>query len=199
MQAKIQYDPLLVPLPKMHKKVSTCDEFGVTREDDVFQPYCKDTYARLLSHSRAVRQASYDKKPTATCNSSGFEYVPLARMPLSTVPDHLVQIKALRADIPFTGEKESTHWLGLQGGKYVSLPTEWVILNFDTSILKEATRRARMVTKGTKKKNEDKFVTLPVGDSRDDDPPRGIRNNKGLNYFYQGKTDGGAYPMLFFG
>jgi hypothetical protein len=61
MQAKIQYDQLLVPLPKMHKKVSTCDEFGVTKED-VFQPYCKDTYARLPSHSRAVRQASYDRK-----------------------------------------------------------------------------------------------------------------------------------------
>ncbi len=150
MQAKIQYDPLLVPLPKKHKKVSTCDEFGVT-EDDVFQPYCKDTYARLPSHSRAVHQASYDKKLTATCNPSGFEYVPIARMPSSTVPDHLVQIKALRADIAFTGKKETTRWLGLQGGKYVSLPTEWVILNFDTSILEEATRRARIVTKGTKK------------------------------------------------
>jgi hypothetical protein len=55
MQAKIQYNRLLVPLPKMHKKVSTCDEFGVT-EEDVFQPYCKDTYARLPSHSQAVRQ-----------------------------------------------------------------------------------------------------------------------------------------------
>jgi hypothetical protein len=65
--------------------------------------------------------------------------VPIARMPSSTVPDHLVKIKALRADITFTGEKESTRWLGLQCGKYVSLPTEWVILNFDTSILDEAT------------------------------------------------------------
>jgi uncharacterized protein (DUF2345 family) len=57
-------------------------------------------------------------------------------MPSSTVPDHLVQIKALHADIKFTGKKEIT----LQGGKYVSLPTEWVILNFDTSILEEAKR-----------------------------------------------------------
>jgi hypothetical protein len=39
------------------------------------------------------------------------------------------------------------------------------------------------------KKHHYKFVTLPVGDSRDDDPPRGIRNNKKLNYYYQGKTD----------
>jgi hypothetical protein len=46
------------------------------------------------------------------------------------------------------------------------------------------------VTNGTKKNPEDKFVPLPVdGDSRDDNPPRGIRNNKGLNYYYQGKTD----------
>jgi hypothetical protein len=72
-------------------------------------------------------------------------------MPSSTVPDHLVQIKALRADIAFTGENETTRWLGLQGGKYISLPTEWVILNFDTSILEEANRRAMMVTKGGKK------------------------------------------------
>jgi hypothetical protein len=72
-------------------------------------------------------------------------------MPSSTVPDHLVQIKALCTDIAFTREKETTRWLGLQGGKYISLPTEWVILNFDTSVLDEATRRARMVTKGGKK------------------------------------------------
>jgi hypothetical protein len=138
MQSKIQYDPLVVPVPKIHKKVSTCDDFGVM-EEDVFQPYCKDTYARLPSHSRAVRQASYDEKLTVTCNPSGFEYVPIARMPSSTVPDNLVQIKALRADFALTGKKESTRWLGLQGGKYVSLPTEWVILNFDTSILDKAT------------------------------------------------------------
>jgi hypothetical protein len=188
MQAQIQYSPLLVPVPKMHKKVSTCDDFGVT-EKDIFQPYCKDTYTRLPSHSRAVRQASCDEKLTATCNPSGFEYVPIARMPSSAVPDQLVQIKALRADIALTGKKETTRWLGLQGGKYVSLPTEWVILNFDNSILEEAKRRAMIVTKGGKKSSSNKFVTLPVGDSREDDPPHRICNNKGLNYYYQGKTD----------
>jgi hypothetical protein len=178
MQAQIQYNPLLVHVPKLHKKVSTCDDLGVT-EEDIFQPYCKDTYARLPSHSGAVRQASYDEKLTATCNPSGFEYVPIARMPSSTVPDHLVQIKAIRADIASTEKKETTRWLGLQGGKYVSLPTEWVILNFDNSILEEAKRRAMIVTKGGKKSSSYKFVPLPVGDSREDDPPRDIRNNKG--------------------
>jgi hypothetical protein len=77
--------------------------------------------------------------------------VPIARMPSSTVPDHLVKIKALRTDTEFTGKKETTHWLGLQGGKYVSLPLEWVILIFYTSIIEEAKRQAMMVTKGGKK------------------------------------------------
>jgi hypothetical protein len=158
MQAQIQYDPLLVPLPKIHKKVSTCDEFGVTEEDD-FQPYCKDTYARLPSHSRAVRQASYDKKLMTTCNPSDFEFMPIARMPSSTVPDHLVQIKALRADIVSTGKKETTRWLNLQGRNYVYLPTEWVILNFDNSILEEANRRAMIATKGGKKKPSRQICT----------------------------------------
>jgi hypothetical protein len=45
------------------------------------------------------------------------------------------------------------------------------------------------VTKGGKKSSSDKFVPLPVGDSREDDPLCGIRNNKELNYYYQGKTD----------
>jgi hypothetical protein len=64
-----------------------------------------------------------------------------------------------------------------------------LVLNFDTSVLDEATRRARMVTKGTKKKRQETFVTLPVGDLRDDDTPRGFCNNKELNYYHQGKTD----------
>jgi hypothetical protein len=69
------------------------------------------------------------------------------------------------------------------------LPTEWVILNFDNSIIEEAKIRAMVVTKGGKKSSRDKFIPLPGGDSREDDPPRGICNNKGLNYYYQGKTD----------
>jgi hypothetical protein len=162
--------------------------WGVT-EEDIFKPYCEDTYARLPSHSRGVCQASYDEKLAATCNPSGSEYVPIARMPSSTVPDHLVQIKGLRADIASTGKKSTTRCLGLQGGKYVSLPSEWVILNFDNLILEEAKRRAMVVTKGGKNSSSDKFVSLPVGDSREDNLLRGIRNNKGLNYYYQGKTD----------
>jgi hypothetical protein len=39
-------------------------------------------------------------------------------------------------------KKKITRWLGLQGGKYVSLPAEWVALNFDEGLLKEATERA---------------------------------------------------------
>jgi hypothetical protein len=79
----------------------------------------------LKKECRAVSQASYDEKLTATCNPSGFKYVPIARMPSSTVHDHLVQIKALRADIASTGKKETTRWLGLQGGNmYLCLLSE---------------------------------------------------------------------------
>ena len=30
---------------------------------------------------------------------------------------------------------------------------------------------------------------MPVGDSRDDDPPSYLRDNQGLNYYYQGQVD----------
>jgi hypothetical protein len=56
-------------------------------------------------------------------------------------------------------------------------------------VLDEAKRRVMVVKKGGKKSSSDKFVPLPVGDSREDDPPRSIRHNKGLNYYYQGKVD----------
>jgi hypothetical protein len=62
---------VLVPVPKMHKKVSACDDFGVT-EEDVFQPYCKDTYTRLPFHSWAVCQASYDEKVNGHVQSIRF-------------------------------------------------------------------------------------------------------------------------------
>jgi hypothetical protein len=42
MQAQIQYDPLLVPVPKMHNKVSTCDDFG-GRFPALLQRYVRKT------------------------------------------------------------------------------------------------------------------------------------------------------------
>lgn len=60
MQGQIQYDPLMVPVPKMHKLVSTTNDFGITK-NEVFQPYCKDTYARRPSHSWAVLDPHHDE------------------------------------------------------------------------------------------------------------------------------------------
>jgi hypothetical protein len=79
-------------------------------------------------------------------------------------------------------------WLGLQGGKYVSLPAEWVALNFDESLLKEATERAENALTKEAMANQ-RFLPLPVGDSRDDDPTSNQRDNQGLNCYYQGQVD----------
>jgi hypothetical protein len=44
-------------------------------------------------------------------------------------------------------------------------------------------------------------VNLPVGDSREDNPPNSIWHNKGLNYYYQGRVDncvmGGLINAVF--
>jgi hypothetical protein len=34
-----------------------------------------------------------------------------------------------------------------------------------------------------------RFLGIPPGNSRDDDPPFALRHNQGLNYYYQGAVD----------
>jgi hypothetical protein len=117
----------MVPLPKMHKEVSTIDQFGVM-EEGVFVQYCKDSFKVVPTHSQTgVLHPSYDLRLTKSCNpSDNFEYVLVARLPSGSVPYHLNQIKAIRAEIMKKNKTKVTRWLGLQGGKYVSLPAEWV-------------------------------------------------------------------------
>jgi hypothetical protein len=55
-------------------------------------------------------------------------------------------------------------------------------------LLKEATKTAERALQG-KKISSHQFLPLPVGDSRDDDPPLSLRDNQGLNYYYQGQVD----------
>ena len=153
----------------MHKLVSTSDEFGVRRKG-VFVPYCNETYAAEPGYSQAVRHPSFDRKLTATCNPHGFEYVPIARMASSNVPEHMIQIKAIRAErFKSKGGQVIIRWLGLQGGKYVSLPTEWVVLNFDKTILDEAQRRVEFASTHQAGDQDKRWLCLPIGDSRDDD------------------------------
>ena len=188
-QGRLVIDKLMVPLPKMHKEVSTIDQFGVM-EEGVFVPYCKDSLKVVPTHSRTgVLHPSYDPRLTKSCNpSENFEYVPVARLPSGSVPYHLIQIKAIRAEILKKNKTKVTRWLGLQGGKYVSLPAEWVALNFEEGLLKEATGRAENAHTKEGLANQ-RFLPLPVGDSRDDDPPSYLRDNQGLNYYYQGQVD----------
>jgi hypothetical protein len=57
-------------------------------------------------------------------------------MPRADVPAHHMQIKAIRAQIKSDKKKNVTIcWMGLQGGKYVSLPPDWVTANFDPIVL----------------------------------------------------------------
>ena len=186
MRGKQVHDKLLVPLSKMHKVVTTKHEFGIQKDGEFF-PYCKDTYATDHGLSQAVRHPSYDTELTESCNPKGFEYVPVARMPTTKIPEHRIQIKAIRADIQTTGEITVTRWLGLQGGKYVTLPTEWVEHNFDRLIREEAIERAENHMAG--RDVTYRWLAVPPGDSRDDDPPVDIRHNQGPNYYYQGQED----------
>ena len=79
-------------------------------------------------------------------------------MPTPNVPDMHLQIKAIRAQVKYFGKPNYTIcWLGLQGGKYVSLPMEWVHANFDQSILDEALKRAN----ATMLDSSQKFLTIP--------------------------------------
>jgi hypothetical protein len=71
----------------------------------------------------------------------------------------------------------------------VSLPRDWVALNFVASILNEARRQAERANVKEDESSSEKFLPLPVGDSRDDNPPTYIRHHNGLNYYYQGKVD----------
>jgi hypothetical protein len=174
-------DKFLVPLPKTHKVVSTLQNFGVTSEGGDFQPYCTD-----LMHLPPTKHPKYNAKLTSSCHPKGydFEYVPVARAN-GTVPAHHLQIRAIRADIKRKKNMDVIRWLGLQGNKYVSLPTEWVNLNFDITLREEAIKRAE----GTNKE-ERRYVRVPPGDSRDDDPPLSIRDiAKGSNFYYQGAND----------
>lgn len=193
------HDKCLVPLQKMHKVVSTKDNFGVTERGGKLVPYCNDTYKSNTSLSQTVRIPSYNPTLTASCNPKGFEHVPVARMPTVNVPDHHIQIQGIRAETEKKGGEGVLRWMGLQGGKYVTLPTEWVELNFDPSVLAEAKLRNR--EEGRARKENRKFLTLMPGDSREDDPPTSIRHSKGLNYYYQGNYDncvmGGLVNAVF--
>jgi hypothetical protein len=116
------------------------------------------------THSRTgVLHPSYDPRLTKSCNpSENFEYVPVACLPPGSVPYHLIQIKANRAEILKKNKTKVTRWLGLQGGKYVSLPAEWVAPNFDEGLLKEATGQAEnaLTKKGT---GESKIPSIARG------------------------------------
>ena len=185
-------DRRLVPLPKTHAVVSTENSFGLLTEDEKepFADYCLDPY----DSARVGR--GYNEELTATCNPKGFQYIPIARS-CYRIPPHLMQVRAIRAEVRSRGSTQIVRWIGLQGNKYVSLPTPWVEQNFELSLRNEALER------GTSLPNNEarRFVRIPPGDARDDDPPVQLRSTSGKNFYYQGKTDnclmGGSVNAVF--
>jgi hypothetical protein len=105
----------------------------------------------------------------------------VARMPTAKVPLAHMQITGIRANTKVEGGETTLRWLGLQDGKYISLPTEWVEMNIDGELLSEAKQHAERVRLGEGALG--RFLILPVGDSQNDDPPVAIRDNLGLNYY----------------
>jgi hypothetical protein len=177
----------MVPLPKMHKVVNTgTHSFGVT-VDGKFTPYCKNTFTTIPDSSQDVVHPLYDKELTASCNPDCFKHVPVARMPTAKVPLAHMQITGIWADTKVEDGETTLRWLRLQDGKYLSLPTEWVEMNFDETLLSEAKERTEWVRLGQQPLG--RFLILQVGDSHIDDPPLAIRANLDLNYYYQGNVD----------
>jgi hypothetical protein len=180
-------DPLMVPIPKMREIINTGTySFGITVEGKS-TPYCKNTFTTIPEFSQDVVQPLYDKELTKSCNPPGFEEVPVARMPTAKVPLAHMQITGIRADAKVEGGETTLRWLGLQDEKYVSLPSEWVEMNFDGELLPKAKQCAERVRLGEGALG--RFLILPVGDSPNDNPPVAIQDNLGLNYYYQGNVD----------
>jgi hypothetical protein len=114
-QGIFRNDRLLVPLPKSHNVVSTEKYFGVRVKDTGRQvdPFCLDSF------EKPSKPPKYDQALVASCNPAGFEEIPVARAPSINVPSHQLQIRAIRAQV----KGDTVQWVGLQGDRYVSLPS----------------------------------------------------------------------------
>jgi hypothetical protein len=108
-QGVVKRDKYMVPHPKTHHVVTTKETFGLLDSSGHIVTYSKDPYGLPSKTPR------FDETFVASCNPSGFELVPVA-LPPHKVPDHHLQIRAIRAQIKNRrGGDTVTHWLGLQG------------------------------------------------------------------------------------
>jgi hypothetical protein len=110
----VDFDPLMVPLPKLHQKISTASHvFGETIQEQ-YHPYYKDAYDATVI-------PFYNANLTSSCNPPQFDYVPVAQVFSDKVPSSHKQITGLRADLKKVkkGTPVLGYWLGLQASKYV--------------------------------------------------------------------------------
>jgi hypothetical protein len=194
MQGREERHHEVVPLWKGHKVLLIENQF-------VYD------YATKLTAEEFVETREFNKE-AGDCNpSAAFEEIPFPKCKMgrekSDVPDSFFQITGVRAEVmkrkgwTTPSARKGAHnkkahvsqfiirWLGIQNSKYVSLPEEWVHQNIDKDICDEAVRRGKAKMKGDKYTGGiERFVKLPPGDTRDDDPPEHLRNAAlGYNYY----------------
>jgi hypothetical protein len=116
------------------------------------------------------------------------------------VPAIFVQITGIKADMirkvgvlrgtKLTTENVTIRWLGIQNNRFVGLPTHWVEKNIQVDVREEAKRRGLARLQGERGGVRERFVILPPGDTRQDEPPIDLCNTDiGLNYYCQEMID----------
>jgi hypothetical protein len=189
--------PGLLPVPVMHKSVTTLSDFGVRDQEGHMHLYYQyQTAAGYDPTKHPIKHQTLGPLlERKVIEPRGFDRIPLARIRTSAKEDVTnFQIKGLRVEIKTVHHekdgkrfsKELTRWTGLQNDKLVSLPLKWVERNFSESFRKKVLGAQENITAGDTRG----WVRLPIGDCRLDDPPCSIRNSKaGLNMYYQGQVD----------
>jgi hypothetical protein len=194
----------VVPLPKNHRAMFLDSTFV-------------SDYASATTQKDRMKRKRYAKEYESKINpSTKFDFVPFPKTMSDAdkvgtdskyhipgeqrVPAKDVQITAVKAEItrsttgkldhPLTTDDVTIRWLGLQDGKYVGVPLEWVDLNVGDDVMAEAVRRGMRKLRGERHGCEDRFVRLPPGDTREDQPPTELWNSElGLSYYCQEMMD----------
>jgi hypothetical protein len=140
----------------------------------------------------------FDKVPFPKCMSKTDKLSRLAegqdKPHFQKVPAIYVQVTGVKVEMRYSGTKKSgetaERWLGVQNDRFIGLPEAWVKKNMPDDVIEEAQRRGRQRLKGKRGGIKERFVTLPPGDTRVDEPPLELCNvEKGENYYYQEMID----------
>ena len=119
--------------------------------------------------------------------------LPVSRKPGSRpMKPELFQIRALRAvcSVDKKTKEKTWFWSGLQGAFIVQLDEAFVKQNFDKSV-RVAAQNTHLELLEHKQNDRSNFrwIRVPAGATRDDDPPKSLHHSDGDNFYYQGTDD----------